>query len=69
MALYDYKCNSCEDVFEVSHSMNEDPKVLCPSCNSDLVIRLISGSGGIAFKGSGFYVTDKSSKSSSSEKK
>ena len=66
MALYDYKCNVCQDVFEVSHSIMEEPAIACPSCDSDLVVRLISRNVSISFKGSGFYVTDKGSQTSSS---
>ncbi|MBH38185.1 FmdB family transcriptional regulator [bacterium] len=65
MPLYDYKCNDCNDVFEVTHSIMEDPSISCPSCQSGLVTRLISRNVGIAFKGSGFYVTDKEKKTSS----
>ncbi|MBI60461.1 FmdB family transcriptional regulator [bacterium] len=65
MALYDYKCNSCNYVFEVSHSIKEEPKLNCPSCNSDLVMRLISRNVGISFKGSGFYINDKETSGSS----
>lgn len=33
MARYDYKCQSCSHIFEVVHSINEDPKVKCEKCN------------------------------------
>ena len=65
MALYDYKCNSCDYVFEVSHSIKEDPKINCPSCDSGIVMRLISRNVAISFKGSGFYINDKETSSSS----
>ena len=65
MPTYDYKCNDCDDVFEVTHSIMEEPSISCPSCQSNLVIRLISRNVGISFKGSGFYINDKDSKSTS----
>jgi len=37
--------------------MNETPLKHCPLCKSK-VERLISGGGGIIFKGSGFYIND-----------
>ena len=42
MARYDYKCSKCEHVFEVQHSIHEDPKVKCEKCKA-LSIRQISG--------------------------
>jgi len=35
---YDYKCNDCSTekewvVFEVSHSIHEQPEIICPACN------------------------------------
>jgi len=37
--------------------MKDKPLEKCPKCNGS-VQRLISGGGGIIFKGSGFYTTD-----------
>jgi|TARA_B100001094_G_C17518371_1_gene478872 putative FmdB family regulatory protein len=41
MARYDYKCSKCEHVFEVQHSIHEEPKVKCEKCKK-LSIRQIS---------------------------
>ena len=68
MPHYDYKCSQCSNTFEVFHSIMEDPVLQCPSCNSDSVKRLIGKNVGIAFKGSGFYITD-SSKTSEQKSK
>jgi len=57
MPIYDYKCTNCDRVFEVVHSMSQDPEVLCPECNSKAE-RTISKSIGISFKGPGFYIND-----------
>lgn len=32
MPNYDYRCVSCEDTFEVFHSIKDKPVVVCPSC-------------------------------------
>lgn len=63
MPIYDYKCGQCGVQLEISHSILDDPKTVCPSCGAPALKRLISKNVGIAFKGSGFYVTDSQSKS------
>jgi putative FmdB family regulatory protein len=58
MALYDYKCKDCNIVKIITRGFDEeDPGYKCSTCNSDL-IRVYSNVG-VAFKGSGFYSTDK----------
>lgn len=57
MPLYDYECTKCGLEFELEQSMTDKPRQRCPECRGK-VIRLISGGAGIAFKGSGYYVTD-----------
>ena len=37
--------------------MSEKPLTRCPTCGARAT-RLISGGGGVIFKGSGFYITD-----------
>ena len=32
MARYDYKCIDCSHTFEVTHSINEDPRIKCEKC-------------------------------------
>ena len=34
MALYEYKCSKCEHLFEVRHSIHEDPIIKCEKCNA-----------------------------------
>jgi len=48
--------------FERRQHFNDKPVSLCPDCQGP-VVRLIQPAG-IIFKGSGFYVTDNRSKSS-----
>jgi len=62
MPLYEYQCQECGVRFERRQSFSEDPVKVCPDCGG-LVERLIQPAG-IIFKGSGFYVTDNRSKSS-----
>ena len=62
MPTYEYECKECSHNFEVYQLINDDPVKECPKCG-EAVRRLISGGGGVIFKGSGFYVTDKGRKS------
>lgn len=59
MPTYEYECKSCGHDFETFQSMSDAPLKDCPECGGELR-RLINGGGGVIFKGSGFYVTDKS---------
>ncbi|PJZ69262.1 FmdB family transcriptional regulator [Leptospira perolatii] len=64
MPTYDYKCKTCNQVFEHIQSMKDDPLEECLCGKAGKVERMISFGGGIIFKGSGFYVTDYKSNSS-----
>jgi putative FmdB family regulatory protein len=57
MPNYEYECTSCGHRFERSQGMNDPPLKKCPECG-EKVRRLISGGGGVIFKGSGFHATD-----------
>ncbi|MDR1929586.1 MAG: zinc ribbon domain-containing protein [Treponema sp.] len=67
MPTYEYECKSCGHAFEAFQSMSDEPLKECPECGKE-VRRLINGGSGIIFKGSGFYVTDKSKASQTSAK-
>jgi len=56
MPLYEYKCATCGDVFEVRQKFADEPLKEHPGCGG-LVERLISAST-LHFKGSGWYVND-----------
>jgi len=60
MPTYEYECKSCAYNFDVFQSMSDAPLKDCPECGKD-IRRVINGGTGVIFKGSGFYVTDKSS--------
>ncbi|PCJ59035.1 MAG: FmdB family transcriptional regulator [Planctomycetota bacterium] len=58
MPNYEYECGHCNHKFIEFQTMSEDRLVKCPECKKNKLERLISGGGGIVFKGSGFYETD-----------
>ncbi len=33
MPRYDYKCLSCNKIYEITHRITEEPKILCPKDN------------------------------------
>lgn len=57
MPTYEYRCDACEDEFEVEKRMSDPVQAPCPSCGSARTHRLISHSS-FVLKGSGWYVTD-----------
>lgn len=57
MPTYEYLCDACGFKFEEFQSIAAEPLHVCPRCGGT-VHRLISGGGGVIFKGSGFYETD-----------
>lgn len=66
MPTYDYLCEACGQVFELSHGINEPSPETCSCGERGTLRRLISAGGGLIFKGSGFYVTDYKRNGSSS---
>ena len=56
MPLYEYKCNSCGQVFELIQRFSDAPITQHESCGGQ-VERLLSAPA-LVFKGSGFYITD-----------
>jgi putative FmdB family regulatory protein len=56
MPLYEYKCGSCGNVFEVIQKFSDQPLTVHENCGGVLE-RLISTSA-LQFKGSGWYVND-----------
>ena len=56
MPLYEYKCHSCGEKFEVIQQFSDTPLAVHDKCGG-AVERLISPSA-LKFKGSGWYVTD-----------
>ena len=56
MPLYEYKCASCGEVFEIIQKFSDTPLAVHEKCGG-AVERLISTSA-LQFKGSGWYVND-----------
>jgi putative FmdB family regulatory protein len=56
---YVYEC-PCGQIFDVIHSIHEDPDVECDNCGG-YMFRKPQGAY-TQFKGSGFYSTDKDNK-------
>ncbi len=57
MPTYEYACPTC-GIVEVFQSIKEDALKKCPQCKRAKVQRVLSGGGGVIFKGSGFWETD-----------
>jgi putative FmdB family regulatory protein len=56
MPLYEYKCGSCGDVFEIIQRFSDQPLTVHDKCGGTLE-KLVSPSA-LQFKGSGWYVND-----------
>lgn len=56
MPTYEYKRKD-GSVFEIIQGMNDKPLTACPTTGQP-VKRIISGGGGVVYKGTGWYVTD-----------
>jgi putative FmdB family regulatory protein len=56
MPTYEYKRED-GSTFEMIQGMNDTPLTSCPTTGQP-VKRIISGGGGVVYKGTGFYVTD-----------
>jgi putative FmdB family regulatory protein len=58
MALYEYKCKSCDSSVTVARSITEKEDVpLCGTCQ--IPFSRVYSSVGVTFNGGGFYSTDK----------
>ena len=65
MPLYEYRCEACQQRFEVIRKFSDPELEVCTLCGKGPVTRLLS-SPAIQFKGSGWYITDYSQKGKSS---
>lgn len=66
MPIYEYKCTTCDFSFERKQSFDAASVCSCPQCQNEA--RRLFKPAPIIFKGSGFYVTDYPSGSSSTLK-
>lgn len=60
MPIYEYRCERCGHTFEVIQKVNDPPIKTCTKCSGP-TNKVISPAG-LMFKGSGWYITDYSSK-------
>ena len=60
---YTYTCTACNDVIEKRQSFSDAPLTTCEQCGGAL--RKVIHPVGIVFKGSGWYITDSRSSTSS----
>lgn len=67
MPLYEYKCNSCGDVFELIQKFADEPLTTHEKCGG-AVERLVSAPA-LQFKGTGWYITDYARGGNGGEKK
>lgn len=56
MPLYDYKCSSCGNHYELRESFDAPSRQPCPKCGNEA--KRVLHPPPIVFKGSGFYITD-----------
>jgi putative FmdB family regulatory protein len=54
--VYDYRCSSCDNVYETREGFDAPSTQSCPRCGG--LARRVLYAPPIVFKGSGFYVTD-----------
>lgn len=58
MPTYDYKCEKCGAIVELSHGFDEKPRKTCLGADCDGRLRRVFSPPTIIFKGSGWHVTD-----------
>lgn len=61
MPVYTYRCQNCSHEFDRQQSFQDKPLKVCPECHKHSLQKVYRPAG-VVFKGSGFYVTDKSRK-------
>lgn len=66
MPIYEYRCEKCGSHIEVIQKLSDPPLKRCKKCRGKLV-KAVSRTS-FQLKGSGWYKTDYSPKSSSAEK-
>lgn len=57
MPRFDFRCSTCQTVFEAAISFGSKKTPACPACGSKKTEKLLTPPG-IVFKGSGWYKTD-----------
>lgn len=64
MPIYEYRCKTCGEKFEIKQKVSDPPITTCAafSCAKGEPVEKIISSPAIMFKGTGWYVTDYSDK-------
>lgn len=68
MPIYEYRCASCGFQKEHMQKMSDSPLTVCPACEKDTYLKLVSAAG-FQLKGTGWYATDFKGGSSSTASK
>lgn len=63
MPMYTYHCENCDHEFEKYQSFSENALTTCPNCEQETLYKVYKPAL-VVFKGSGFYVNDSKSNSS-----
>ena len=57
MPIYQYRCEACNESFELLRKFSDPPLLVCPHCQAEALRKLIAPVG-VIFKGSGFHKND-----------
>ncbi|MCW5876919.1 MAG: zinc ribbon domain-containing protein [Anaerolineales bacterium] len=66
MPIYTYHCQNCGHEFDVRQGFEDNPLKICPECRKRALQKVYKPAA-VAFKGSGFYVTDQKKKTSAAK--
>lgn len=69
MPTYEYHCTNCSLQDEIFQKITDAPLKVCPSCGEKTFQRGPGGGIGLAFKGTGYYITDYGSKPATADEK
>lgn len=60
MPIYEYACKKCDEEFEVSQRITDEPlkRSLCPHCGKRTAVTKLISRSSFHLKGSGWYATD-----------
>jgi putative FmdB family regulatory protein len=56
MPIYEYKCERCNEVFEVRQKFADEPVTVHENCGG--AVRRLMSAPALQFKGTGWYITD-----------
>jgi putative FmdB family regulatory protein len=67
MPLYEYRCLTCGEKFEIIQKSTDAPLTNCPNCGGPL--KKLFSPPMLQFKGSGWYITDYAKKGTEEKEK